>query len=134
MRTLWQGLVRIVFWSFERGTWPYDVAVALIVVFVLLSPRSWFNDRPPLAPAPAPAMVELRDTDPANGLEIYRVDARVLSPSDRSNGARLEEQLVEAVRKNSKRLRSSSGFQVVQIAPVRAHDGAVAFYDVCIKP
>ena len=46
MRTLWRGLVRIVFWSFERGTLPYDVAVAVIVVFVLFSPRSWFNDRP----------------------------------------------------------------------------------------
>ena len=52
MRTLWRALVRTVFWSFERGTWPYDVAVAVIVLFVLLSPRSWFHDRPP-AGAPA---------------------------------------------------------------------------------
>ena len=134
MRTLWQGLVRIVFWSFERGTWPYDVAVALIVVFVLLSPRSWFNDRPPLDPPSAAAMVELRGADPADGAEIYRVDARLLSPSDRSTGSQLEEQLVEAVRKNSKRLRNSIGFEVVRIAPVRGRDGAVAYYDVCIKP
>jgi len=138
MRTLWQGLVRIVFWSFERGTWPYDVAVALIVVFVLLSPRSWFNDRPPLDPpaatAPAPAMVELRGTDPADGGEIYRVDARLVSLSDGSAEAQLRSQLYEAVRKSAKHLRNSSGFEIVRIAAVRGRDGAIAYYDVCIKP
>ena len=54
MRTSWRVLTSTIFWSFERGTWPYDVAVALIVVFVLLSPRSWFHDRPPVGPPPAP--------------------------------------------------------------------------------
>jgi len=138
MRTLWRLLVRIVFWSFERGTWPYDVAVALIVVFVLLSPRSWFSDRPPLDPpsatAPATAMIELRGADPADGGEIYRVDARLISLSDGAAESQLENQLYEAVRKNTKRLRNSSGFEILRIAPVRGRDGAIAFYDVCIKP
>jgi hypothetical protein len=123
-----------VFWSFERGTWPYDVAVALIVVFVLLSPRSWFNDRPPLDPPSAAAMVELRGTDPADGGEIYRVDARLVSVSDPAIQSDLEHQLYEAVRRNAKRLRNSSGFEIVRVSPVRGHDGAIAFYDVCIKP
>ena len=52
MRTIWRIFVRTIFWSFERGTWPYDLAVAVIVIFVLLSPRSWFHDQPPLGPAP----------------------------------------------------------------------------------
>ena len=64
MRTIWRVLVRTIFWSFERGTWPYDVAVGVIVVFVLLSPRSWFNDQPVIGPRPSP-MVQLRDTDPS---------------------------------------------------------------------
>jgi hypothetical protein len=137
MRTLWHGLVRIVFWSFERGTWPYDVAVALIVVFVLLSPRSWFSDRapldPPAATAPAAALVEMRGTDPADGAEIYRVDARMLSSSGGSAKADLEGQLFEAVRKNAKHLRSSN-FEIVRIASVRGHDGEIAYYDVCVRP
>ena len=41
MRALGRILYRTIFWSYERGTWPYDVAVALIVLFVLLSPRGW---------------------------------------------------------------------------------------------
>ena len=134
MRTLWRLLVRIVFWSFERGTWPYDLAVALIVVFVLLSPRSWFNDRPPLGPPSAPAMVELRGADPSDGGEIYRVDARLVSLSEGSPESQLQNQLYEAVRKNAKRLHDSSSFEIVRIVPVRGHNGAIAYYDVCIKP
>jgi hypothetical protein len=134
MRTLWRALVRTVFWSFERGTFPYDVAVAVIVLFVLLSPRSWFNDRPPLAPPVAPAMVELRSTDTQQGVEVYRVDARLLSANDRSPESELEHQLHEVVSKNAERLRTSSGFKIVRIAAIPGAGGNVAFYDVSVKP
>ena len=46
MRTLWRGIVRTIFWSYDRGSWPYDVLVVAIVIFVLATPRSWFHDRP----------------------------------------------------------------------------------------
>src|SRR4051812_30028617 len=107
MRTLWRGLVRIVFWSFERGTWPYDVAVAAIVAFVLLSPRSWFQDRPPApfvstltTPVGTRAVVELT-SDPAGGSQMYRVDAKLI-PSTESTPAELQQKLHEAVRQNAK--------------------------------
>jgi hypothetical protein len=135
MRTLWQGLVRIVFWSFERGTWPYDVAVAVIVVFVLFSPRSWFNDRPPVSMMPeaaeiVSAMVELRGTDPVDGAPIYRVDARLIS-RDEPN---MEQALRDAVRKHASQPPRNSEFEILRIASVRGSDGAIAYYDICIKP
>jgi len=46
MKTLWRALKNTIFWSYERGSWPYDVMVVLIVAFVLLTPRSWFRDQP----------------------------------------------------------------------------------------
>src|ERR1700733_10895174 len=100
MRTIWRVLTRTIFWSFERGTWPYDVAVAVIVVFVLLSPRSWFHDRPPVGPPPNAAMVQLKATDPSGSTETFRVDARLLAASVRPPESELEHQLHEAVRKN----------------------------------
>ena len=134
MRTLWRGLVRIVFWSFERGTWPYDVAVIVIVVFVLFSPRSWFNDRPQMnavvANAVVPAKVELRGADPVDGATIYRVDARLISQDARD----LEQQLHEAVRKHAQQPPSHSDFEILRVAPVRGPDGAITHYDVCVKP
>ena len=46
MASIGQILSRTFFWSYERGTWQYDVAVVLILIFVLLTPRAWFRDQP----------------------------------------------------------------------------------------
>ncbi|MFN7946804.1 MAG: hypothetical protein U0Z53_15740 [Blastocatellia bacterium] len=36
---------RIILWDYERGTWQYDVLVALIIGTVILVPGSFFGDR-----------------------------------------------------------------------------------------
>jgi len=133
MRTIWRILVRTVFWSFERGTWPYDIAVVVIVIFVLLSPRSWFHDQPPLGPGPDPAMVQLQDADLSRGTRTYRVSAKLLLSSTKIPESELEHELHEAVRQNVEALQKSR-FEIVRIAPVRADDGSIAYYDVSIKP
>jgi hypothetical protein len=35
-------------WTFERGSKPYDVICLLILAFIFLTPRRWFDDRPNL--------------------------------------------------------------------------------------
>ena len=35
MGTLRKAITRVLFWSYERGTWQYDIAVAGITLFVL---------------------------------------------------------------------------------------------------
>lgn len=37
---------RLIFWDFARATWQYDVVVALILLFIFLTPREWFHDQP----------------------------------------------------------------------------------------
>jgi hypothetical protein len=133
MRTLWRILMRTVFWSFDRGTWPYDIAVVVIVIFVLLSPRSWFHDEPSLGPAPDAALVELRDADPSGGTRTYRVSAKLLLSSAKVPESELEHELHEAVRRNVETLQKSR-FEIVRIEPIRADDGSIAYYDVSIKP
>ncbi len=133
MRTIWRIFVRTVFWSFERGTWPYDVAVAVIVIFVLLSPRSWFHDQPPLGPAPEAAMVQLRDANVSDGTRTYRVSAKLLVTSAKVPEPELEHQLHEAVRQNVETLQKSR-FEILRIEPIRADDGSIAYYDVSIRP
>jgi hypothetical protein len=125
--------MRTVFWSFERGTWPYDLAVVVIVIFVLLTPRSWFHDRPPLGPAPDAAMVELRDANPGGGTRTYRVSAKLLTSPAKVPESELEHELHEAVRQNVETLQKSR-FEIVRIEPIRADDGSIAYYDVSIKP
>jgi hypothetical protein len=133
MRTLWKSLGRVIFWSFERGTWPYDIAVVVIILFVLLSPRSWFQDRPPLGSTPSPGMVQLTGSDSTGGTETYRVDARLLSqlPTPESQ---LEHDLHEAMRQSVQALHNARSFEIVRIEPIRGDDGSVTYYDVSIRP
>jgi hypothetical protein len=42
----------IIFWSYGRSTWQYDVLCVLILAFVFLTPKTWF-ERGKLACAPA---------------------------------------------------------------------------------
>ncbi len=133
MRTIWRVLVRTIFWSYERGTWPYDVAVVLIVVFVLLSPRSWFHDRPQVDAAPQQAMVVFRSSDASHGVEVFRVNVKLVAGSGHIPEPELEHQLHDAVRKNVQYL-DENKFQIVRIDPVRGDDGTIAYYDVSIKP
>ena len=39
-------LKRFIFWDFPRASWQYDVMVGIIVAFIFLTPRAWFNDQP----------------------------------------------------------------------------------------
>jgi len=129
MRTLGRILYRTIFWSYERGSAPYDVAVVLIVVFVLLSPRGWFHDRPELDAANQPASVQLLSD--VNGTQTYQVDARVLAlPTPTPE---LDHLIHDAVRKNVPSLQGRP-FRVLSIDPVRGDNGDVASYRVSIQP
>lgn len=36
---------RFILWDFSRGSWQYDVMVAVILAFIFLTPRGWFRDQ-----------------------------------------------------------------------------------------
>lgn len=38
-------LKNIIQWNYERGTWPYDIFCLLIVAFIFLTPKAWFEKR-----------------------------------------------------------------------------------------
>ncbi len=129
--TLWRVITRVLFWSYERGTWQYDLAVAGIVLFVLFSPRViHYSDQPLVGPPPAPALVELRAMAPGQ-VATYRVDARVLATPTRT--PELEHDLHEAVQKYVPDLQQGH-FEILRFDPIRGEDGTVAYYDVSVKP
>jgi hypothetical protein len=37
-------LKRLFFWTYARNTWQYDVLCALILAFIFLTPKSWFDN------------------------------------------------------------------------------------------
>jgi hypothetical protein len=36
---------KIFFWTYERNTWQWDVLCVLILAFVFLTPKSWFESK-----------------------------------------------------------------------------------------
>ncbi|MGA7851887.1 MAG: hypothetical protein WCA15_01095 [Candidatus Acidiferrales bacterium] len=134
MRALWQGIVRAIFWSYERGSWPYDVVVIVIVLFVLATPRHWFHDQPQVA-AFASSTVQFRSQDMAGQTRTYRMDASVLPVDKRASNEtpELERETHDILARTVDDLRDQS-FQVVRIEPLRGKDGSIASYDVTVHP
>jgi hypothetical protein len=128
MRTFWRILYRTIFWSYERGTWQYDVAVAAILIFVLLTPRGWFQDQPQVGmPDASGRVLEIASDE---GSRTYRVDARVLAPPART--PELANDLHNAIQRSVPDLKGR-GFQILRIEPVRDSIGTVIAYEVQIK-
>ncbi len=40
---LLSAVKRLFFWTYARNTWQYDVLCALILAFIFLTPKSWFQ-------------------------------------------------------------------------------------------
>lgn len=133
MNRFLHGIRTTFFWSYERGSWPYDVMVVLIVIFVLITPRDWFHDQPQNN-LPGSAGIELITQDPITHIEIYRLDRGLLGkglPVGKSD-AQLEEKTHQILTDSVESLRGQK-FQVRSIEPVDGDDGALLYYRVEVK-
>ena len=120
-----QIFTRTFFWTYERGTWQYDVAVVLILIFVLLTPRAWFHEQPQLGINAIPG--EVKQLSSGADSDTYRVDARLLAPPVQTPA--LENGLHNALTKTLPELRNRR-FSISRIEAVRDAGGTVIAYDV----
>lgn len=65
MTIILSTLKKILFWSYERGSWQYDVMCVLILAFIFLSPNHFFQSRVSAAPVTVRS-AEIGPIDPAN--------------------------------------------------------------------
>lgn len=124
MARLGQFLSRTFFWSYERGTWQYDLAVILILVFVLVTPRAWFHDKPQSGAPVTPGQVQLISRQ-GNHFK-YRIDARILAPPTK---LALQNDLHTALQEALPELRKGN-FSIANIEPIRDEQGTVIAYQV----
>jgi hypothetical protein len=127
MAGIGQFFYRTFFWSYERGSWQYDVAVILILVFVF-SPKSWFHDQPQVGLPANSTQVEL--VSKSGEVEIYKIDSRVLAPPERTPA--LQNELHNALQKAGAGLQDGR-FSIGKIEAVRDASGNVIAYQVEIK-
>jgi len=67
------GLKKGVLWEYPRASWQYDVLVGLILAFLFLTPREWFNDQPRIARAS-----DIVTLPAQNGSNVFFLDAELL--------------------------------------------------------
>jgi hypothetical protein len=127
MASLQKILGRILFWSYERGAWQYDIAVVVILIFVLLTPRSWFHDQPQVGMPAAPEQVQLVLVSDQGHRQQYRIDARVLAPPEQAPA--LANDLHNALQRALPDLRNGR-FSITRIEAVRDEKGTVVAYEV----
>jgi len=123
-----QILSRIFFWSFERGSWQYDLAVIGILIFVFFVPRTWLRDQPETSLPPQAQQIELLSTSGTQS--SYRIDARVLTPPEQM--PQLQNELHRALQKNLPDLQNGR-FEILNIEAQRDEHGAVVAYQVSLR-
>jgi hypothetical protein len=122
-----QFFSRIFFWSYERGSWQYDLAVIAILIFVLLTPGRWFHDQPTREVPASSAQVEL--VKETGNQQTYKVDARILTPPERM--PQLQNELHRALQKAESSLQNGR-FEITDVEAVRDAQGAVIAYQVAL--
>jgi hypothetical protein len=130
MRRIGGVLKNILFWSYERGSWPYDLMVLAIVLFVLFVPRSWFHDQPRRGLASDTAGLELV-TETPDGTLIYRIPASSLAVKMRT--PELERDISELLRRHVDTLETRR-FSLEDVRAIRNADGTVLYYEVTVRP
>ncbi len=120
-RKVWQTIRPSVFWSYRRGSWQYDLIVALILAFIFLTPRSIFRDQPR-----PPTVQEIESLNDGNGTLVFWVDPEVVetSPAEQVD-SRLRELLKQ---------RSGKNLRVIDKKPTTDAEGAVRAYLVYAQP
>ncbi len=108
-------------WDYERGSWQYDVMVALILIFVFLTPARWFHDQPVYGRHLRGDVVRVGED--ADGTR-YRVSAALLATYDadprRAAAVVLAENLGHSV-------------LITRIETFGETEGAAAWYDVWVR-
>ena len=115
---------RSVFWVYERGSWQYDIILAVILAFIFLTPRSVFNDRPTLQLSDLKHFQGVIEVGRAKDGWRYLVDSRLVE----SMGVEKPE---EAVREILQR-HLHKPFAIKSVEPTRDRNNVVLGYAVVV--
>jgi len=115
-------LKRFILWDFKRGSWQYDVMVALILAFLFLTPREWFGDQPRI---PRVSSIAMLPSD--NGSSPFYVDAKILNGIPENQRERKLTDLLQSGT-SDRRLR------VIRLEPILDSEGELQGYLAFARP
>ena len=116
---------RSLFWSYERGSWQYDLIVVVILAFIFLTPRAWYQRVPTLG------MVDLRhvqgivEVSHNKSKHTYMVDARLVQAhAAQSPEEAVREILQEGLHKQ---------YRVLTLEPMQDNNGVILSYKAVVE-
>lgn len=65
MKLIFSALKKVLFWSYERGSWQYDIMCVMILAFIILAPNRVFEQRDSTTPIILRSE-EIGSIDPSN--------------------------------------------------------------------
>ncbi len=64
----------IIFWKYERASWQWDVLCLLILAFIFMTPKTWFDGRGKLATQMALMVVKADDFSISKAIDEKRIE------------------------------------------------------------
>lgn len=73
MKIILSTLKKILFWSYERGSWQYDVMCVLILAFIFFSPNFIFHSRASATPlvVRASEIGRIDESNPERDIRVF---------------------------------------------------------------
>lgn len=85
---------KAILWRYDRGTWQYDIFCLLIIAFIFLTPKAWFEKKETLATQTARLIVKSEDFSSEAGELEKRVknwsgdpDAKIIDWRKKTNAS-----------------------------------------------
>jgi hypothetical protein len=100
---------KIAFWTYPRTSWQWDVLCVLILVFIFLTPRSWFEN---------------------SAYQRSHTGQTTIVMSTDVVGAQLDRTEIE---RRARQLAGRPGAQVIEVRPRRDDSGKLIAYEVDIR-
>lgn len=83
---------KFILWDYLRGTWQYDIFCLLIIVFIFLTPKGWFDKHETLATQTSRLIVKSEDFSTDKDIMAQKVrdlsgnpNAKILRWSEKRN-------------------------------------------------
>lgn len=118
---LWGWLRPVLFWSYRRGSWQYDLIVVAILAFIFLTPRSFFNDQPRL-----PKVREVQALDDELRTQVFLVESAAM-------GDKTGDEITAAV-EDLLRRQTGQDLEIVETRPSTDASGELTGYLVYARP
>ena len=88
VRGLFTTLKKIFFWNYERNTWQWDLLCVVILIFIFLTPKSWFSSgeraQSMVHPSPVAATLILTPEVVGNEEDKGQIEQRVKALTGRT--------------------------------------------------